>query len=104
MQATMRIPVAFVREYLPEALALPLGDRHIIHVQLVYLPAYASDISPETPAVKVEELLDGVIVRKDKGRADCAAYSLSGLPLTGSQAASEGYWVRGKLGCNRRYV
>lgn len=93
----MRVPLSFVREYLPEAHDMPIGDKHVIRVQLVYLPPFAYDVTPETPAVGGDELSQGVTVRKDKGRGDMVAYSLSGLPLTSSQAAIEGYWVRGML-------
>ena len=97
MQQTVRLPVAFVREHLPEVERLPLGDKHIVRVQLVYLPPFAADITPETPAVRVEELNDGVTVQPDRGRGDLISYRLSGLPLTASQAAVNGYYVRGTL-------
>lgn len=96
MQVSMRLPVPFVREHLPEVEKLPAGDKHIIRVQLVYLRPFACDVTPETPAMRVEELDDGVVVRKDRCRDDFCMYTLAGVSLCNSQATINGYYVRGR--------
>jgi hypothetical protein len=75
---------------------LPFYTGHRIKVQLVLLPAHASDITSDTPAVEVIELNQGVTVRRNKAKSGSGVFILGGLALTNSKPAVQGFFVRGR--------
>jgi hypothetical protein len=68
-------------------------------VQLVLLPPFASDVTPETPAQCIIQLQHGVTVRKalQKGRSSSSGYTftLGGLALKRQQPVREQWYLRG---------
>lgn len=107
MQAIMYVPSALVSTHIGV-----LGDMEPctsmpVQLQLVLLPRHAADVTPDTPAQGVIELRHDVAVRKGKvnQKTGSCSYIISGLPLTHSQPARDGWFVRGEAwafpGCNR---
>jgi hypothetical protein len=71
------------------------GTAANISLQLVLLPPYASDVSPETPAQQVIELQHDVTVRKSLQNGS-SVYIIGGRALRRSQPVQEHWHLRGK--------
>jgi hypothetical protein len=95
MDKHMFMPSALVFEHMPEIANLPYGTSWPIKVQLVLLPPHASDITPESPAVEVIHLNQGVTVRRSKTATDTGSFNLAGIALTCSKPAKKGYTITG---------
>jgi hypothetical protein len=59
---TIRLPAKFVKAHMPELAAVAQGSSTAIAVQLVMLPAGATDITAAAPAEQVLELPQGVFL------------------------------------------
>jgi hypothetical protein len=61
----------------------------------VLLPAFAEDITPDTPVQEVFEFSEQSCAVRKADKATTSEYSLSGLPLKRSKPVREGWWLRG---------
>lgn len=80
---------------------MELGTNRSLAVQLVLLPPHAEDSTPASPAQRVIDLdiSCGVTVRRNRSGSRGSAreyFSLAGLPLTRSEPAREGWFLRGE--------
>lgn len=91
----LNLPAALAKSHMPGLAELPAGTSVSIRVQLVLLPPYACDVTPDTPAQGVQELRHGVSVYRKSGKAEI--FPLSGLSLTRSKPVVENWHLRGEL-------
>jgi hypothetical protein len=95
MKALMYVPARLASVHMDELQQMPSNTSRPIRVQLVLLPPYAEDVTPHTPAQSVMELWHGITVSRH-GKHSNSWYTLSGLALTGSAPARQGWWLRGE--------
>jgi hypothetical protein len=76
------------------------GSSCNIALQLVLLPPFAADISPDSPPRRVIELRHDITLRKSpqgrRGKAMQFTYPLAGLTLRRSEPTTNGWFLRGR--------
>jgi hypothetical protein len=77
------------------------GDTRAVKLQLVLLPPFAADITPESPPQLLKELHHGITLRKSacmkRGVLQYYKYSIEGLPLSASEPYKNSWFLRGEV-------
>lgn len=93
------LPWSLVGTHMTELAGMEPRTGKPIAVQLVLLPPYASDVTPEAPPQEVIDLKHGITVRKTKpASVTTPVFALSGLPLARSRPVQESWYLRGERG------